>query len=221
MGKLPDFYIGKSMSVESILSFIIASSLISIAPGPDNLFVLTQSALYGRRSGVIVTLGLCTGLTFHTTAVALGLAVVFQESALAFTLLKIIGSAYLLYLAWQAFSARPPAPDTDCVSSVSAKALYLRGIIMSVTNPKLSIFFLAFLPQFVSLQNGNLMIQFFVLGGLFIITGLVIFCVIVFLSGSLSGFFQQSPKSYRYLNYMAGSVFVILAYKLISSSFNP
>ena len=86
------------MPIESILSFIVASALLSIAPGPDNIFVLTQSALYGKKPGVLVTLGLCTGLIVHTTAVALGVAAIFQTSVVAFTALKVVGAMYLAYL---------------------------------------------------------------------------------------------------------------------------
>src|SRR5690554_6655222 len=93
------------MPVEAIVTFVIASALLGIAPGPDNIFVLTQSALYGKKAGVLVTLGLCTGLIVHTTAVAFGVAVIFQTSAVAFTTLKVIGAIYLLFLAWQAFRA--------------------------------------------------------------------------------------------------------------------
>lgn len=95
------------MAIEAIITFILASSLISIAPGPDNIFVLTQSALLGRKSGIIVTFGLCTGLIFHTAAVALGVAAIFQTSPLAFNALKYLGATYLIYLAWQAFKAKP------------------------------------------------------------------------------------------------------------------
>ena len=89
--------------VESMLGFLLTSLLLCLAPGPDNLFVLTQSAMYGRRPGLLVTLGLCTGLLVHTTAVALGVAVIFQTSASAFLLLKIVGAGYLLYLVMQHF----------------------------------------------------------------------------------------------------------------------
>ncbi len=92
------------MSAEALITFTIASALLSLAPGPDNIFVLMQSALYGRKSGVFITLGLCTGLLVHTTAVALGLAAIFMVSLTAFTVLKLAGAAYLLYLAWSAFS---------------------------------------------------------------------------------------------------------------------
>lgn len=86
-------------SCETLLSFFLASLILGLAPGPDNIFVLTQSALYGVRAGLSTTLGLVAGLCAHTTAVALGVAVIFQQSALAFTVLKIVGAAYLLYLA--------------------------------------------------------------------------------------------------------------------------
>jgi threonine/homoserine/homoserine lactone efflux protein len=89
--------------IDSLIGFVIASALLSIAPGPDNLFVLMQSALYGKMSGVFVTLGLCTGLIVHTAAVAFGVAAIFQTSVVAFTVLKIVGALYLAYMAWQAF----------------------------------------------------------------------------------------------------------------------
>lgn len=203
------------MSIESIFTFIIASSLISLAPGPDNIFVLTQSALYGRKSGVIVTLGLCTGLIVHTTAVALGVAAIFQASALAFNILKFVGAAYLIYLAWQAFSAKPSGLDSSGGSSLSAKGLYLRGIIMNITNPKVSIFFLAFLPQFTNPQDGNLIIQFLSLGIIFIFVALTVFCGIAFLAGTLGSWLTDSPKNQTYLNRVAGVVFIGLSLKLV------
>ncbi|HEY5931038.1 MAG TPA: LysE family translocator, partial [Burkholderiales bacterium] len=91
--------------LDSVLVFFTASALLALAPGPDNIFVLTLSALHGRKAGLLVTLGLCTGLVGHTLAVALGIAALFQASAIAFAALKIAGACYLLYLAWGAFRA--------------------------------------------------------------------------------------------------------------------
>ncbi|OUR92008.1 threonine transporter RhtB [Gammaproteobacteria bacterium 42_54_T18] len=206
------------MIIEFIFTFIIASSLISIAPGPDNIFVLTQSALYGRKSGVIVTFGLCTGLIVHTIAVALGVAAIFQASSLAFNILKFVGAAYLVYLAWQAFTAQPLDLHTSNGSSFSTKELYFRGIIMNITNPKVSIFFLAFLPQFTNPQEGNLVVQFFILGLIFIGVALVIFCGVAVLAGSLGSWLTSSPKNQVYLNRVAGAVFSVLALKLVTST---
>ncbi len=206
--------------MESITPFIIASTLICLAPGPDNIFVLAQSALYGRKSGAFITLGLCTGLIVHTTAVALGIAAIFQASELAFDILKYLGAAYLIYLAWQVFRARPTNLDTANSTPLTYKALYLRGILMNITNPKVSIFFLAFLPQFTHPENGNLVMQFFTLGAIFIIVALVIFLIIANLAGFLGQWFSQSPKNQTYLNRIAGTVFFGLAVKLVTSNAN-
>ena len=132
------------LALDTLVTFFSASVLLGLAPGPDNLFVLTQSALRGRGAGLLVTLGLCTGLIAHTAAVSLGVAAVFQTSALAFTLLKLVGAGYLLWLAWQAFRAAAAALPTGR-AALAGWALYRRGIVMNVTNPKVSIFFLAFL----------------------------------------------------------------------------
>ena len=188
---------------------------LSIAPGPDNIFVLTQSALYGRRSGLLITLGLCTGLIVHTSLVAFGVAVIFQTSAIAFTVLKIIGALYLLYLAWLAFTAGTSDLESATSTQRSGIALYQRGILMNLSNPKVSIFFLAFLPQFASLENGALAPQIFTLGFLFIVVALIIFGTIAMLAGTLGGWLRKSSKTQVYLNRLAGTVFVALALNLL------
>lgn len=137
------------LSPEVLLTFFAASLLLGIAPGPDNIFVLTQSAVYGVRAGLVTTLGLVTGLCVHTTAVALGVAAIFQTSPLAFTILKCAGAAYLLYLAWMSFRAGALLAHTPGGGAAfpGYAALYRRGIVMNVTNPKVTLFFLAFLPS--------------------------------------------------------------------------
>lgn len=206
------------MPIESIITLAIASALLGISPGPDNLFVLTQSVLYGKKSGVLVTLGLCTGLVVHTTAVAFGVAAIFQTSIVAFTVLKIIGAIYLLYLAWQAFRASASRFQTLQSPLRSNGALYRRGIIMSVTNPKLSVFFLAFLPQFAAPEYGALAPQIFLLGGVFMGVSLLVFCTIAILAGELGGWLNNSPRAQVYLNRITGVVFVGLALKLVTVS---
>lgn len=206
------------MPLESIAAFIIASALLSIAPGPDNIFVLTQSALYGKKSGVLVTLGLCTGLIFHTTAVALGIAAIFQTSVVAFTVLKVIGALYLAYLAWQAFHASANTIETPGSNLRTSGALYRRGIIMNITNPKVTIFFLAFLPQFASPEHGQIAPQIFLLGAIFICVALVIFSAIALLAGVLGDWLHNSPKAQVYLNWVTGTVFGLLALKLATAS---
>jgi len=200
--------------LESLLLFFASALLLALAPGPDNLFVMAQAAQRGRGAGLMVTFGLCTGLLFHTSAVAFGLAAVFQASVLAFTLLKFAGAGYLLYLAVMAFRAGGQATDDSAVAEAARGRLYRRGIIMNITNPKVSIFFLAFLPQFADPARGSLIAQLLLLGGVFIVATLLIFGLISLLAGALGDRFRESDQAQKILNRLAGTVFATLAVKL-------
>jgi threonine/homoserine/homoserine lactone efflux protein len=203
------------IALESLYTFIPASFLLCLAPGPDNIFVLTQSALYGRTKAFLVTLGLCTGLIVHTSAVALGIAALLQTSPVAFTALKTIGALYLLYLAWLALSASLKKWQNSDDSTPSGHRLYRRGIIMNITNPKISVFFLAFLPQFTNPDLGAVAQQVIILGGLFILVTLLVFGGIVILAGTLGGLLNRSAQIQVYLNRIAAAVYVALALNLI------
>jgi len=200
-----------------ILVFFTASVILALSPGPDNLFVLAQSAQKGRMAGIFVTLGLATGLIGHTIAVAFGLAAVVRSSILAFSILKFIGAAYLLYLAWQALMAGVSTGSKKEVAVLSKGNLYRKGIIMNLTNPKVSIFFMAFLPQFVDPQHGSVMLQFFQLGGIFIVATILVFSVISILAGGLGEKFSNSVSAQKIVNRLAAAVFVGLAVKLALS----
>ena len=205
------------LSFETLITFFTASILLALAPGPDNIFVLTQSALHGKGSGLIVMLGLCTGLIAHTTAVALGVAVIFQTSAIAFSALKFIGAGYLLYLSWQAFRAPVEKYKGESSGIVNYRKLYCRGIIMNITNPKVSIFFLAFLPQFADPANGPVAFQLLILGGFFIIATILIFSSIALLAGTIGQLLNRSNLTQKILNKVAGTVFLCLALKLATT----
>ena len=194
--------------------FFAASIALALAPGPDNIFVLTQSALHGRTAGILVTLGLCTGVLVHTAAVALGVAAVFKTSALAFNALKIIGAAYLLYLAWKAFTAGASDLTADGRERNSAGRLYARGVVMNVTNPKVAIFFLAFLPQFVDPERGSITVQIFQLGVLFIASAILIFGAVAWFAGFLGEWLRRSSRAQVIMNRVAGGVFALLALRL-------
>jgi threonine/homoserine/homoserine lactone efflux protein len=200
--------------IETLAAFFAASLLLALAPGPDNIFVLTQSAIHGKKAGLVVTLGLCTGLIVHTSAVAFGVAIIFQASAIAFTGLKFLGAAYLIYLAWQAFRASAEKIETEKNNGLSTGKLYRRGIIMNVTNPKVSIFFLAFLPQFADPLRGPLTLQIILLGAVFILATILIFGGVALLAGTLGQWLSRSPKVQHIMNRVAGLVFITLALKL-------
>ncbi|MEN1728289.1 MAG: LysE family translocator [Pseudomonadota bacterium] len=203
--------------LETVAIFIGASVALAFAPGPDNIFVLTQSAMHGRKAGLLVTVGLCTGLLVHTAAVALGVAAIFQTSTLAFNVLKGIGALYLLYLAFQAFRASAAELEGGEQPALSSRALYGRGIIMNITNPKVAIFFLAFLPQFADPDLGSITIQMLMLGALFIIATLLVFGGIALFAGLLGDWLKGSAKAQIIMNRMAGTVFVALAIRLAVS----
>lgn len=205
------------LSFETALTFFAAALLLGLAPGPDNLFVLTQSALYGRRAGLTILGGLCTGLVVHTLAVALGVAAIFRTSALAFTSLKLAGAGYLVYLAWQAFRAGGQSVPGTGGAPLSLRQLYARGIVMNVTNPKVSLFFLAFLPQFADPSRGPVMVQLLLLGGLFIVATLTVFSAIALAAGSLGEALKRSLRIQRSLNRVSGLVFLGLALRLATA----
>lgn len=200
-----------------LLTFFTASVILALSPGPDNLFVLAQSAQNGRRAGLYVTLGLATGLAGHTVAAALGLAAVVQASAPAFTILKCIGAAYLLYLAWKAFRAGASSGSEKDVQILSGGSLYRRGIVMNLTNPKVSLFFLAFLPQFADPSRGPVMPQFILLGMVFITATLLVFGSVSLLAGGFGEKFRQSSGVQKTVNRIAAAIFIGLALKLAIS----
>ena len=207
--------------VENLVIFASASALLALTPGPDNLFVLSQSALFGRRAGIMITLGLCTGLIVHTGAVAFGAAVIFQTSESAFTALKLVGAGYLIYLAWSSFRADVPTPSPGAATAATAAAdaatLYWRGVVMNVANPKVSLFFLAFLPQFTSPRHGPVAPQIIILGGVFMASAFLVFTVVAALAGALGARWSRSKAVRVGLNRAAGLIFIALAAHLIVS----
>lgn len=203
--------------LHTLTTFFGIAILLALSPGPDNLFVLMQSALWGRSAGLMVVLGLCTGLLGHTAAVAVGLAAVFAASPVAFALLKWAGALYLAYLAWQAFRARAGAGRAEAAPKLAARALYLRGIVMNLTNPKVLLFFLAFLPQFTTPAAGPVGLQIVALGGVFMVATMLVFGGIAVFSGAAGAMLQRSARARRVLNTCAGLVFAGLAVRLATS----
>ena len=196
---------------ETLALFFVASVALALAPGPDNILVLVLSAMAGCAAGIAVTAGLCTGQLVHTATVALGVATLFQSSATAFTVLKLMGAVYLCYLAWTALTAGPfnaGAPDGAWWS------LYLRGVILNITNPKVAIFFIAFLPQFADPGRGLLAAQIFFLGTLFILASIIVFSAIAFTAAYLNRHIIHSESAQRLINLVAAIVFVGLALRL-------
>lgn len=201
--------------LELSVTFFISALVLSLAPGPDNIFVLTQSALFGARAGISTTFGLVSGLCFHTLAVAAGVAALLAASPTAFAVLKCVGASYLCWLAWLSFHAGANHAEAHTSAFPGFTALYRRGIIMNVTNPKVCIFFLAFLPQFCSPAHGSMFWQIVFLGFLFMLATLAVFCPVALLGGKLATWFNNSPKKQVIMHRIAGSIFMGLALALL------
>ena len=208
------------LSPDVAIGFFGIAVLLALSPGPDNLFVITLSALRGVRAGLWVVLGLCSGLIVHTLAVAWGVAALFAASATAFTVLKLLGAAYLLYLAWGAWNAPASVVDDSggpSVPDMTPMQAWLRGVIMNLTNPKVILFFLAFLPQFSNPARGSVAVQTFLLGLIFILAAGLTFSTLALLAGSIGRKLQRSASAQTWLNRSASVVFAGLALKLLVS----
>ncbi|SEN38579.1 LysE family translocator [Lihuaxuella thermophila] len=204
------------MELSNLIQFLTASVILTLMPGPDNLFVMAQSITHGRKAGIATSLGLCTGITFHTMAAAFGVAALFYQSSVAFQFVKYAGAAYLLYLAWQAVkeSKHPLPSSVQSVSGQNLRALFKRGIVMNVTNPKVSLFFLAFLPQFVSPEAGNLTWQMIGLGLLFMLQAILIFTLISVLSGTFGQKLITNRKIHTYIHLGKAALFTVIGVRL-------
>ncbi|WP_421715670.1 LysE family translocator [Arcobacter arenosus] len=207
------------LELSNIYLFLIASFLLCLAPGPDNIYVLTQGMTKSKKAAVITTLGLTTGIIVHTTAAAFGISVIFKTSEIAFNIVKYAGAAYLLYIAYQAFKYRNEPLDLSVQnSSGELKKLYIKGFFMNVLNPKVSIFFLAFLPQFVTPANGNVPMQMITLGLIFMVLTIIVFSSIGIAGNVLSAKLIEKPNIVKYMNIMTSFVLGTLAVKLALSS---
>lgn len=168
------------MDFQTWLSFAGASFVLSLAPGPDNIFVLMQSVIYGRSAGLKIISGLCTGLLVHTFLVIVGVSALIRTSETAFFCLKAVGCLYLLYLAvmaWRAPAAPMAEEKGEVKGTMSFRKWWARGFIMNLTNPKVVIFFLAFFPQFLS-PGRNAEEQMMLMGLTFIAATIIVFSVV-------------------------------------------
>jgi threonine/homoserine/homoserine lactone efflux protein len=201
------------MTVSTLLYFLGASVALTLAPGPDNIFVMTQGIARGRKPAIVTALGMCSGVSVHTTAAAFGISAVFYSSVVAFNVVKYAGTAYLLYLAWKTLKERS-AIRLALADDRAASALFKRGFIMNVVNPKVAMFFLAFLPQFVTPNTRHFALEMLLLGFIFMAQAVVIFCMIGYFSGSIGSFLLARPRIAKYFDWLTAGVFTSLGLRL-------
>ena len=200
-----------------LLYFILASVALTLLPGPDIIFVLTMSISQGKKAGMSTASGLCTGLLFHTTAAALGVSAILYSSALAFSILKYAGAIYLLYLAYKAIREEGSFTSMGTVKNTDLSLLYRRGIFMNLLNPKVSLFFLAFLPQFVNTNAGSVPIQMIFLGAVFLVQALVVFFIVSLFAGFIGTKIMERPTMGKHINRAKAGIYSFIAVELALS----
>jgi threonine/homoserine/homoserine lactone efflux protein len=195
--------------------FVVASLALILTPGQDNLYVITRGIAGGRKVALVSAWGVCCGLVVHTAFATAGLSVIVARSAVAFSVVKYVGAGYLIYLGVRALLDRNGfTPPEGRPGPASLRKVFLQGVVSNVLNPKVALFFLAFLPQFVAPSAGGGAAQFLALGAVFVLLSLVTTSVIALFSGALGGLLRTRPTFSNLLRWLTGLVLVGLGVRL-------
>ena len=198
--------------IETLLSFAFATFILAISPGPDNIFVLTQSIVNGKKFALATVFGLISGCIVHTTLLAFGISAILKESENLFIGVKVFGAIYLLYLSYKVYRSNAAIAFADeNILIKTKKQLFKEGFIMNVLNPKVSIFFLAFFPGFLFSTTLNTVFQFYILGLIFMFVSLIVFSTIIILAGVISENIKKNKRIGYYLKWTQIIVFVLIA----------
>jgi threonine/homoserine/homoserine lactone efflux protein len=198
-----------------IAMFLVAAVALTLAPGPDNIYVLTRGIAQGRSAALMAAGGFASGLVVHSLLAVLGFAAVIKASPAAYMLLRYAGALYLLYLGWRMLSSTSAIVMGADNNALSYRRLYWQSVVASALNPKVSVFFIAFLPQFVNEQAGNTVWQMGLLALLFIVQAWIIFSIIALFSGMIGSYLQRHLNSSTYLNRLAGCAFIGLGIRMV------
>ena len=202
--------------VNNLPAFLLAAFLLNIAPGPDQAYILSRTLAQGRFVGLVSSWGVCSGALIHVVAAALGFSVILQSSPTAYTIMKYLGATWLLWLGVKSF--RRETFQINAGVAVQARPplgrIYAQGIMVDLLNPKVALFFLAFLPQFIPAESPQRTALFIALGGAVVAMSLVCEAMLIVISQRILGKSLQNSRAAAYLNYLMGLVFVGLAVNL-------
>lgn len=204
--------------IENYIGFVITGVLLNLTPGADTMYILTRSISQGRRAGIYSVLGISTGCLVHTTFAALGLSIILAKSALAFNLVKYAGIIYLVYLGIKMLTEKNNIFDNQSqqISKTDLFKIYRQGLLTNVLNPKVALFFLSLLPQFINPEYANGTLPFLILGATFFCTG-TIWCLILAYSASfISKTLRENDKIGKLMQKVSGLVFIGLGIKLLT-----
>lgn len=194
--------------------FLAASIILNMTPGSDTIYVLSRSIAQGRRTGIYSVLGTSAGCVVHTVLAALGLSVILAQSAVVFMMVKIAGAVYLGYLGLTMLLAKDTLAAAPSQAAMSPKDTFWQGLIIDVLNPKVALFFLSFLPQFIDPQNSYGIIPFLILGLTFIVTGALWLLGVVYFSAKVTTLLREKTNV---MNKVCGSIYILLGAKLLAA----
>jgi threonine/homoserine/homoserine lactone efflux protein len=197
-----------------IALFLVASALLTIAPGPDIIYVLTRGIAQGAKAGIAAALGFASGCVFHTVLAAVGIAALIRSSPIAFDLVRYAGAAYLVYIGVQALRHRSSFSIEGARDKRALATIYRQSVIGNMLNPKVTLFFLAFLPQFVDAAAGRVGWQMALLGVIFMLQTIVIFGAVAVFSGWIGDWVRAKPAIGERLNIFAGITFIALGIRV-------
>ena len=202
------------MMLETIISFFLTSLALTISPGPDIMYVLSTSLAKGKQFGIATAIGLSSGLLFHTTLLAFGISTLIVAIPWLFIAIKVFGTAYLLRIIYLLYKA-PIEPitvevDKTLISRSNVFQQVQQGLIMNILNPKIMLFFLSLFPSFLHPEFGNIKMQVYTLGSIFMLQAFLVFCLIAVLSGYVSKFLKRNTYIQAYMNYFQIAVFIAL-----------
>ncbi|EZX21703.1 hypothetical protein V070_01633 [Staphylococcus aureus C0673] len=203
--------------IVSFQLFLITVLIICITPGIDMMFILNRSISQGRDAGIYSALGVSVGAVVHTVLSGLGLSVILQTSVVLFTIIKIVGAVYLIYLGIQMFISKQSLISIKKTVYQSRRKLFVQGVITNVTNPKVALFFISFIPQFISVDNQYGPIPFLILGSIFAVMGAITSFIIAIFSSSLTAKLRDNIVAEKIINKISGAVFVILGISLFGT----
>ncbi len=205
--------------IHDLALFMVSGLLLNILPGPDSLLIMTRSATQGWRAGVAASLGIGTGTIVHVFGAALGMSAILATSATAFTVVKFVGAGYILYMAIGLLRTRKNATTqaAPAVTPLPYRKIFAQGVLTNVLNPKVALFFLAFVPQFIDADASNKALAFIILGSIFNINGMLWCCGLALFTAFASARLKLSQTVSLWLNRIAGGLFVWLAIKLAIS----
>ena len=201
--------------------FVAASALLAIAPGPDVIYVLTRAIAQGRKAGLAAALGFASGCIFHTVLAAVGIAALIRSSELAFDLVRYAGAAYLIWIGIQALRHRSAFSIEGASEARALMTIYKQSVIGNMLNPKVTLFFLAFLPQFVNAGAGNIALQLVLLGVAFMIVTIVVFGAVAIFAAMIGDWIRRKPSVGERLNVFAGITFIALGIRVALPDMAP